>query len=424
MEKLKFTTPKTNDNNPEKWLVRYTLHVNGKAEYRKEVGTTYPELGDTLNSKHMRLPSSKNARKNLAATIETLLLTDLNNGVDPENSKHGYQLLNQKKLESLKEWHIQTHLDFYFKKVGLVGEVPDRKKTTQYNLKMFFQNQFIPYFKSKGLANDIRMITKQHVRAYLDYHYEATGKDKWSYRTVNTRRAWMRAFFAVLVEYDFLEINPVQSISAKKADGTGRGDYVIYSEDEIKLMIDATIKKGDKRLELIIKIMYYSFVRGSEMRRITMKHLDLVHNKFRMSADISKKNNSGNSYSVLLHPELVKTIKEWIELKGIDVNNLDYPLFPNPKGKIMCRKFHEKSYHDLLEELRADNKNLFNKKNQTIYSLKSSGVTHTYYKNRDKPDVLKFLQSQCRHASVLTTEIYLKKLDCQIEEQANLSYFL
>lgn len=91
----KFTIPKLNNSEPSKWLIRYTIHIDGVAEYRKEVGATYPQLGDTLNSKNMRSIGDKK-RTAFAEDIIDLLVAELEDGVDPENSKEGYLYISMK----------------------------------------------------------------------------------------------------------------------------------------------------------------------------------------------------------------------------------------------------------------------------------------------------------------------------------------
>lgn len=443
MSDLTYTLPSLNKGKT-KWLIRYTLKVNEISEYRKEVGSTYRKLIHTLNSKEFKVDGvfpemidgkvvPANGKKKyqerleLANTIIDLLKAELADGVDPENSQAGYAALKQRKIDTLKEFTLESNLDFYYKKAGLSGDnVPDRKKDSAYNLKMFFKNQFVPYFKEKGL-DDIRLITKQHIRIYLDYYFEHSDKKlKWSFGTTNTRKGWIAAFFSKLVEYDILTVNPCSTISRKPDDGTGRGDYKIFSEKEVAIIFDTIEKKTgllDKRLEVFMKILYYAYIRKAEMRRITMKHIDLEGRKFRMTADISKKSNDGKVFTVLINPLLQPSMEQWIKQKGIDISKKDALLFANPNGEIHSRNFLESPFNTLMKQIRKENPDYFKEKGQTIYSMKSSGVTHLFHANKHRPNVLHFIKDQCRHQSITTTEIYLKKIDCQLNEIANFSFF-
>jgi|GEM_PF-2426002 Site-specific recombinase XerC len=448
MNSFEFTTPSLHKGK-DKWLIRYTLTVNGKSDYRKEAGTTYPEVRATLNSKDFKVDgvfpieivtngkkkyvpeSGKNAykkREQLAEKIILLLTGELEDGIDPEKSKAGYQAIAQKQLEESKEWSIEKNLEFYYKKINIYSNISERKKDSAYNLKTFFKNQFVGHFEehNKELVNDIRLITKKHIRDYLDYYYEHPDpKIKWAYRTTNTRKGWISAFFNKLVEYEILTVNPADNILGKEADGSGRGDYEIFSKEEVGIIFKEleSGKLANKRMEAFGKILYYAYIRKAEMRRIRMKHIDLPARKFRMTADISKKTNNGKKYPVLINQLLQPAIEQWIEKKGIDVTDDEALLFPNPNGFTLSKNFLDKTWNNLLDALRLEHPNLFKKKNQTIYSLKSSGVTHLFYNNKNRPDVIKFIQQQCRHQNSNTTEIYLKSLDCNIEEESNFSFF-
>jgi len=338
MDSFIFTTPSLHKGK-DKWLIRYTLTVNGKSNYRKEAGTTYPELRATLNSKEFKIDGvfpvkednkiipSKGAkvykeRELLAEKIIALVLADLEDNIDPENSKAGYQAIAQKQLEQSKEWSIENNLEFYYKKIGIHSNVPKRKEDSAYNLKMFFKNQFVGYFEkhNKDLVNDIRLITKKDIRNYLDYYFENPDpKIKWAYRTVNTRKGWISAFFNKLVEYDILMVNPADNISSKEADGSGRGDYEIFSKEEIGIIFNEleSGKLKNKRMEAFGKILYYAYIRKAEMRRITMKHLDLAGKKFRMTSDISKKTNDGKIFSVLINLGIIPYVATSFAERGL-----------------------------------------------------------------------------------------------------------
>ena len=175
MQNFKFTAPFLSDKDSKKWMVRYKIeYPNEKPEYRKEFGKRY---NLSINGKDLKLGQRKENAELLIASV----LAELEMGIDPENSSVGYEQVKLKKLEAEKQFTLQVNFDFYFKKMGY-DKPTEKQKDSARNIRMFFENQFIPYFQSVKI-DDVRELTKQSLRNYFDHQFNTV----WEASSVNVR---------------------------------------------------------------------------------------------------------------------------------------------------------------------------------------------------------------------------------------------
>ena len=416
MQNFKFTAPFLSDKDSKKWMVRYKIeYPNEKPEYRKEFGKRY---GLSINGKDLKSAQ----RKENAELLLDAVLTELQQGVDPEKSTEGYQAIKLKALEAEKKYTLQYNFDFYFNKMGY-DKPTEKQKDSARNIRMFFENQFIPYFNSIKI-DDVRELTKQSLRNYLDHQHSAV----WEASSVNTRKGWISAFLGKLVEFDILPHNPISGIRNYKQNGIKKTRFQTFSEAEIEVIFDYCKTNKLVRLELFLKIIYYAYIRKSETRRLTFEHVNLVAKQFEMTGDITKKGDDDKIYKVKMHPDLVDTFNRYISHYNFNPNDPNKVLMSLTKrNKPLAVNFIQGDFDGMLEAVKLANSNLFNKPGQTIYSFKHSGVQHRY--NKLKPEIggskaLDFVRSQCRHQHQHTTEIYLQNVGCDISPDDDTNYFL
>ncbi|MBC6112982.1 tyrosine-type recombinase/integrase [Pedobacter fastidiosus] len=417
MAKFTFSAPFLSDKDSKKWMVRYKIQYDGmKPEYRKEFGKRYNlSINDSSLNNKERLENAEV----LVATI----LSELQRGIDPENSIEGYQELKRLQLEAEKKYTLQFNFDFYFQKLGY-DKPSEKQKDSARNIKMFFQNQFIPYFNNLKI-DDVRELNKQVLRDYLDFQYNSGD---WVASSVNVRKGWISAFFGKLVEFDVLAINPIASIKNYKSSGVKVIRFQTFSENEVETIFKYCKDNGLIRLELFLKIIYYAYIRKSEIRRLTFEHIDLSNSRFKISEDISKKGEVGKIYSVLMHPELIDALKRYIKHYNLNADDHNKVLMSLTKrNSPLAVNFIQGDFDKMLVGVKIANPKMFQKKGQTIYSFKHSGVQHRY--DRLKSEIggakaLDFIRSQCRHKSQSTTEIYLQNIGCDISPDDTTNYFL
>jgi integrase len=416
MQNFKFTAPFLSDKDSKKWMVRYKIeYPNEKPEYRKEFGKRY---NLSINGKDLKLRQRKENAELLIAAV----LAELEMGIDPENSSIGYEQVKLKKLEAEMQFTLKVNFDFYFNKMGY-DKPTEKQKDSARNIRMFFENQFIPYFQSVKI-DDVRELTKQSLRNYLDHQFNTV----WEASSVNVRKGWISAFLGKLVEYDILAINPIVGIRNYKSTGVKKTRFQTFSEHEIDTIFAYCRTNSLVRLELFLKIIYYAYIRKSEIRRMTFEHLNLHAKELEMSGDITKKGDDDKIYKVKMHPNLVEAFEKYIEHFNFNPNDPNKVIMSLTKrNSPLGVSFIQKDFYEMMEGVKLENPKLFTKPGQTMYSFKHSGVQHRY--NRLKSEIggakaLDFVRSQCRHQHQHTTEDYLQNVGCDISPDDNTNYFL
>jgi len=416
MQNFKFTAPFLSDKDSKKWMVRYKIeYPDRKAEYRKEFGKRY---GLSINGKDLKLSQRKENAELLIAAV----LQELEMGIDPENSLIGYEQVKLKKLEAEKQFTLEYNFNFYFNKMGY-DRPTEKQKDSARNIRMFFENQFIPYFKNLKI-NDVRELTKLSLRNYLD-HQQSTV---WEASSVNVRKGWISAFLGKLVEFDILPVNPIAGIKNYKTNGVKKTRFQTFSEKEIEIIFNYCRENQLVRLELFLKIIYYAYIRKSETRRMTFAHLNLIGKQLEMSGDITKKGDDDKIYKVKMHPDLIDVFERYVSHYNFNIDDPNKVIMSLTKrNSPLAVNFIQKDFDVMLQAVKKANPDMYKKPGQTIYSFKHSGVQHRY--NRLKSEIggakaLDFVRSQCRHQHQSTTEIYLQNIGCDISPDDNTNYFL
>jgi integrase len=215
--------------------------------------------------------------------------------------------------------------------------------------------------------------------------------------------------FALSTHNDHLRILRVLITQMKKRKWTGENPFssIGYKRVEVGRNIAFTDKERealsnflyahDRSLYYFTQIMYYCFIRRSELSRLRVSSFDVENHTITIPADASK---SGRQESVVI-PLGLEPILEQMNLKQYD-----------PSDYVFGRglKTGPEPFPHIYNISTRHNKNLTSlgiSREKGLYSWKHSGVVKAYYATGK--DVYAILR-QLRHRDLNTTQIYLKSL--------------
>lgn len=419
---FEFTEPvifKDKKHGNKKWFISYSI----KYPHKDKTFTRRKEYGKNLNREKDLVKRHEDAEV-LRKMIHNLLLK----GVDPKNKNSAINVAEAKKKEIVK-YSFDTLFDFYCKLKGFDNPEPKQEKSAR-NVKRFFTNQFRDYLIKNGLAEDIRKITKSHVLDFLNSYYFQTDpkKGKWGNTTFNNIKNWISWFFNSLIEEDKIKmINPCDTIPSKPKKGKKR--YEVFTKEELTILFDF-LDSEDFSYSTACKMIYYAYIRESELERLKVRTIDLDARMIRIPASDAKGHSDGLEKDVVISKELKESLTKYL---NDNPNDPDMYLFgkkfvPSPRrvGSGWHERFREYINHLRSEVLKKDHKSeLFSRDGLSLYALKHSGVSHFIadnLKNNGGLKVLRFIQSQCRHEEFRTTEIYIRKLPVDIGEYDDFIY--
>lgn len=217
---------------------------------------------------------------------------------------------------------------------------------------------FIDWYKPRTLRID--QVTIDEIELYLASRLE---NEEWKPRTYNNNISALTTFFNYLVAKRQMPINPIgkgmlETISNKAE----KNKY--YDQETLDKVLPAIQKKPVLRRYILWT--YYSCARGSELRGLKVKHLDLNIKKISIMAETGKTGEYVGKRSIPICQELMDIIIEE------DIINLpkEYYLFgalgkpgPNPIPETYLSTIYWKIKKDLNIDFKF-----------TIYSFKHTRV--------------------------------------------------
>lgn len=395
-----------------KWYAHYSIKYPGK----DNKFVRYRHYGEGLN----REPDI-NQRKRDAKDLVAALIKMLNEGVDPKN-KNSLLEAQQREIEKEKRHSFQTLYDFFLDIKGYKYPKPKQLRSSM-NMKRFFENQFLPHLQKCEIDHNLTLVTKSHVLDFLNEKFLGIGDDKvkWNNTTVNNSRQWISTFFNTLIYEDKINMtNPCNTIKRKPKNPVDR--YEIFTPEEIKILFNH-LNKIDFNYSVACQMIYYAYIRSSEISRLRVSSIDLDKRVIRIKADDAKGSRDGLERDVLISKDLHASLSRYLELNPNKPTDFLFGRKVKPSEYVLSLCWHEK-FKDYLDNLKKDSK-FFQRDGLTMYSLKHSGVTHFVHNNMKEKgslNVLRFVQSQCRHTKFEITQIYLKKLPISIKEHDEYVY--
>ncbi|HEX8577102.1 MAG TPA: site-specific integrase [Flavobacterium sp.] len=439
------------DQANKKWCVRYTKKVDGTTSYIKEYGKSY-------NIRLNAIPDLKKRDKELDILLE-LVKQDLEAGVSPEEKE---RIEEQKRIEEIEEsqaYNFDEVLKFVIRKKGFDNPLPNQKHSKR-NLESFWTNTLKPFLEDIGKANDVRKVTIDDIEKLIElksspqpqFHRngkikidKATGqqlvKADWSYNTASNRIDWLGMYFQALVDSRKLAINPCHNIKrddvlVDDVKGTNLKRFQIFTREELDLLWDY-LENRNYYDYAFARMIYFTFIRPSEILRLRLWMLDLKNNKILIPPHIAKNGKKvKKTLEVYVPPVLATELEKYLNLTFGDDLNPDYLVFPAfASGTFRILGNKERSITSLSEclkdhltRLRKIHPNLF-PPHKTGYGLKHSG--NTYFiennfntKNMSALKILTFLRKQNRHSDLSMTQKYIsEELGIMLDQEDNAFVF-
>jgi len=407
MPDFDYKEPKlSRDKANKKWFVSYSIRYKGEKNYTriKEYGKLY--LGKNLN----QIEDLKKREKEFNKVI-ALLERDLKNGVILRQTETLKAAIEKEVKESSKLTY-DTTFKLYCTLKGYDNPIPKRELTAG-TIRRYHLNQFRPFLEKKGLLNDVSQITKADIQEFLNFYYLNPDPEvKWSNTSFNNKKTLLSTYFQTLVDEDIIDNNPVSKIKSKSSEITGR--FALYTKEERDLLFEYFDKK-DVFMAAICRIIYYAYIREAELTRLKVSDFDL------------------EKRVVVIHPMNAKGQKDklprWVRMTTQLKEAIEKYLaaFPSePHWYMFGKRFKPSPYpvssdwqyrfRVALEKLHEKHPKLFNRKGLSLYGMKHTGVTDFVNDNshRSSTELLRYIQTQCRHETLETTQTYLKKLEINL----------
>jgi integrase/recombinase XerD len=230
---------------------------------------------------------------------------------------------------------------------------------------------------------------------YMDYLIVEKG---YAGRTHNDHLIVLKSFYNAMMERKWCTESPFKGIKNREVE-VGRN--LAYTEEE-KDRLKNLLYERDRDVYYLSQIMYYCFIRRSELALLRVGDIDLQNHTITIPADVSK---NKTQESVVIPVGLEKVLGE-MQLHKYPAH---YYLF----GRRLVRSALQ--YKNVNHISTRHNKFLTQKylKDKAIdpakglYSWKHTGVCTAYYATGK--DVYAVMR-QLRHRDLNTTQIYLKSL--------------
>lgn len=221
-------------------------------------------------------------------------------------------------------------------------------------------------------------------------------------KTINNKLSNIKAVFSFAVDNGHVIDNPFSKVKLLPHNEDSEM-YYPFSEFEREIL-EPELQKN-LRLWLFSRFVYYTFSRIKEIRLLRVKDIDL------------------RTRTVRLMPENVKTGKFLVKpiVKPLMDLILEYKLLNAPSNAYFFGRNLETSFepcqHNLPTTLHREalkTVGIYREDETSLYGWKHTGNINAYLKGMD----IKLIQKMNGHASLETTEIYLRKLGLFLDKQA------
>ncbi|TFF34413.1 tyrosine-type recombinase/integrase [Mucilaginibacter psychrotolerans] len=411
MKIIDYKEPKLyKDKDNKKWFILYSVKFEGDEKWLplKEYGKGYYPF--TSRNKIADLQE----REFQFRKVREAVLNHLKEGKSikyPETIKS----VNEAKIKESKKTAFDENFTLFLRLKGYDNPIPKKERSAE-QFKVFYKNQFKPFLQKKGMVNDLTKVSKGDILEFMNAYYLSTDPNiKWSNTTWTLKKALLSSFFQTLVDEDILTENPVKKVKSKPKEATER--FKVFSKEERDLLFAHLDKCEYPFLAAAARVIYYSYIRETELTRLKVSDFDLDKRTIRIEANNAKGQKDKLVKWVKMTPQLTDAVRSY--LSHFD-HQPDWYIF----GKKMKPSAFRPSTYWLvlfrreLTALKAEHPKLFTEEGQSLYALKHSGVTDFWYSNIGKYNattLLGIIQKQCRHETMEMTQRYLKKLEINIE---------
>lgn len=254
---------------------------------------------------------------------------------------------------------------------------------------------------------DVNHIKVFHIRKVLKILYDKNYKK----RSIGRKIACYKSFFNFCLENEIIEKNPMKAIKSPKfRPEEALPKYLSKSEmNELLKRLDNPKEFSymiRTRLKLIIRLLYASMARISEICELKIQDVDLDRN-------LIKVRGKGNKERFIpIDHHTTKLLQSHIENRLLIINDSNASVFVNNRNtKLLPRTVQQNI--QLLKQSLGFSKD----KKLTPHIFRHTGATHLRQNGMD----LSELQDILGHASPNTTRIYAKN-DLQRLKQSYMVY--
>jgi integrase len=255
----------------------------------------------------------------------------------------------------------------------------------------YINKDFITWLTKHRLNNiGLSEFTSSMATEYMD---SLIMEKKLSGRTHNDRLIILKVFYNAMMEREWIHKNPFKKIKAKPVE---IGRNLAFSEKEQE-KLKKHLYEHDRQMYYFTQVIYYCFIRRSELLQLQVGHFDLVNHTIIIPADISK---NKCSETVVIPVGLEEIL---LEMRLQHHSPDDYVI-----GHGLQRSFRmiKNINHISTRHNKVASKLGFDP-DKGLYSWKHTGACRAYYATGK--DIYSLMR-QLRHRDLNTTMIYLKSL--------------
>jgi len=296
-----------------------------------------------------------------------------------------WKILNRLKyLMPMADLSQRWFVFYYFKN-------PDTGKYERFRemISASFKTRSDRYAKGKELKDAMNKRLREGFNPFMDY-YRAKHKPK--SRTYNYAVIHMRTFFNLLVEREWILVNPFKKVKTLEVEET---EIIAFTEDDLKKLRE-NLPGYNYDLFIIAGLIYYCFLRPAEIMRLQVYHFHIDEGYISVPANVSK-NKRQNTIDI---PE------NFIEdLKQLD---LDHPPTHYVFARHLKRGIKEAAptriagyWREFANEFDID---------KNIYALKHTGNGRAAENGISVRD----LQLHNRHSNLDMTQRYLDRFSKKV----------
>jgi integrase len=225
---------------------------------------------------------------------------------------------------------------------------------------------------------------------YMDY---LIVNKKYAGRTHNDHLIVLKTLFNRMIDREWTLSNPFRKIKMKPVS-TGRN--VAYTDEEMEVL-KKYLYEHDRDMYYFTQIMYYCFIRRSELAQLKIEDIDLVNHTITIPGYVSK----NRVQECVVIPVGLEPVLHEMQLHRYDRSNYVF-------GRRLVRTWLPfKNYNHISTRHNKQLQALYIDPEKGLYSWKHTGVVKAYYAtNKDIYAVMR----QLRHRDLNTTMIYLKSL--------------
>ncbi|MBR1368091.1 integrase [Methanocalculus chunghsingensis] len=206
-----------------------------------------------------------------------------------------------------------------------------------------------------------------------DFLAQASAMRTLSATTMNRYLSTLSSFFTFLVGQNMLESNPVLGVDRPKIKD--RELLYLKHNDVVGLLH----RIEDARDRLLIRTIYSTGVRVSELCGITIEHIDFTEETIRI------RGKGGKIRTVFIDPETLNAIRSFI------AGREDGPLFVGQKGAPLSPRTVQHIFRKYAPS------------GITPHKIRHSYASELYRRSKN----LRVVQENLGHSSIKTTEVYL-----------------